>query len=420
MSEIALVSAKKARLLKLAEDGDSKALTALKLGENPTEFMSTIQIGITAIGILNGIFGESVLADPLAAWILAHSSVAADIAKIVATSVTVVGITYVTIVVGELVPKRLGQIFAEDLARLIARPIRILSIVSRPFVTLLTVSTFMLFKITGIKDSVNSDVTEDDITALLAEGNQAGVIEQDEHDMIKNVFRLDDRKIGSLMVPGGDIVFLELDDPIDVNMRIVSETSHSKFPVCRGGIQNVLGVITTKQMFVQINTASAKIDPDLTSHLQPAVYVPDSLTGMELLHQFKQTGAEMVFVIDEYGEIKGLVTLKDVMEAVTGEFKSNDPNDSWAVQRSDGTWLLDGLIPIMELKDVLNIRDLPDEDKGRYQTLSGLVMMSLGKLPHEADTVIIGQWKLEVVDLDGKRVDKVLATCMSDDCYPEA
>lgn len=417
MSEIALVSAKKSRLYRLAEEqNDSAAKIALKLGEDPTKFLSTIQIGLTAIGVLNGIFGESILADPLSLQIASTFALEASLAKIIATTVTVIGITYITIVVGEIVPKRIGQFNAEGIARKVAKPIYFISVISRPFVKLLAWSTNMLLRLIGSKDNGSSDVTEDDITALLEEGSEAGVIEQQEHDMIKNVFRLDDRQIASLMVPRGDIVFIDLDNDLDSNLKIVSESNHSRFPVCKGGLQNILGVITAKALLMQLVGVSPRSKPDFTTHLQPAVYVPESLTGMELLHQFKQSGTQMVFVIDEYGEIKGIATNRDVLEAVTGEFKSVNPEDSWAIERENGSWLLDGLIPILELKDILGIKELPDEDKGKYQTLSGLVMLIMGKLPKEGDITRIGDWSLEVVDLDGKRIDKVIATCMSEDC----
>lgn len=242
---------------------------------------------------------------------------------------------------------------------------------------------------------------------MLVEGSEAGVIEKSEHDMVRNVFRLDDRQIGSLMVPRADIVSLDLNRPLEENLELVASSSYSSFPVCRGGLDDILGIASAKKLFNQ----SLRGEPiDLAKDLQPAVYVPESLTGMELLDQFRSSGTYTVFVIDEYGEIQGMVTLHDVIESVTGEFLPQDTEEAWAVQREDGSWLLDGLIPIVELKDRLGIKTVPEEEKGRYHTLSGMVMWLLGRLPGTGDIATWESWRLEVIDLDGKRIDKVLAS----------
>jgi putative hemolysin len=242
---------------------------------------------------------------------------------------------------------------------------------------------------------------------MLVEGSEAGVIEKSEHDMVRNVFRLDDRQIGSLMVPRADIVSLDLERPLEENLELVASSSYSSFPVCRGGLDDILGIASAKKLFNQ----SLRGEPiDLARELQPAVYVPESLTGMELLDQFRSSGTYTVFVIDEYGEIQGMVTLHDVIESVTGEFLPHDTEEAWAVQREDGSWLLDGLIPIVELKDRLGIKTVPEEEKGRYHTLSGMVMWLLGRLPGTGDIATWENWRFEVIDLDGKRIDKVLAS----------
>lgn len=410
MSEIALVTARRGRLARLAADGDASSKIAMRLGEEPTRFLSTIQIGITAIGILNGIVGEAVLAAPFAVW-LQSLGIDQPSSEIGATTLVVVVITYISIVIGELVPKRMAQFNAEGIARLVARPIQFLAVVSRPFVLLLTFSTDTILRLMGKRDLGGSNVTEEDIHAMLEEGSESGVIEKHEHEMVRNVFRLDDRQIGSLMIPRGDIVFLDISEPLEENLKRVSESNHSRFPVCRGGLHDIVGVITAKQLFIQLHHTGKT---DLTAQLQPCVYVPESLTGMELLEQLRTSATPMVFVIDEYGEIQGLVTLRDVLEAVTGEFKPRDTEDAWAVQRADGSWLLDGMIPIPELKDRLGLQEAPEEEKGRYHTLSGMMMWLLGHLPHTGDSTQWEQWQLEVVDLDGKRVDKVLASRLAD------
>lgn len=407
MSEIALVSARKARLQKLAEEGDRGAGAAVELNEQPTRFLSTVQIGITSIGILNGIVGEAALAQPLSVWLEALG-VAPKSAQYGATALVVIGITYVSIVLGELVPKRIGQMSPERIASRVARPLKWLAVISKPFVRLLSGSTEIILRLLGVKDQGGPSVTEEEIHALLVEGSDAGVIEHQEHAMVRNVFLLDDRQIGSLMVPRADIVYLDATKPWEENMKIIESAEHSRFPVVRGGgLHDISGVATAKLLLVKTLKGET---PDLKSGLQPAVFVPESLTGMELLQNFRSSGTQVAFVIDEYGEVKGMVTLKDVMEAITGEFKPTSLEDSWAVKREDGSWLLDGLIPIPELKDRLGLKTIPEEGKERYHTLSGMLMLVMGRLPHLLDHVDWEGWRLEVVDMDGRRIDKVLAS----------
>ncbi|MHB8808905.1 MAG: hemolysin family protein [Desulfobulbaceae bacterium] len=406
MAEIALVTARRSRLARLAEDGDISSAIAIRLGEEPTQFLSTIQIGITAIGIMNGIVGEAVLAEPFAVW-LQRMGLDQQISATVATFLVVVVITYFTIVVGELIPKRIGQFNAEGIARLMARPISVLARVSRPLVFLLSFSTDGLLRLMGKGELSSASLTEEDIHAMLKEGSETGVIEKQEHAMVRNVFRLDDRQLASLMTPRGEIVYADINQSLASNLEQVVKSNHSRFPVCRGGLDDVLGVMTTKRMFRQLLKGG---EIDLAAGLQPCVYVPETLTGMKLLTQFRESGVQMVFVIDEYGEIQGLVTLQDVLASLAGEFKPRDPEDAWAVQRADGSWLLDGLTPVPELKDRLALKAVPEEGKGRYHTLSGMMMWLIGDVPHTGDITEWEQWRLEVVDMDGNRVDKVLAS----------
>lgn len=408
MSEIALVTARKSRMQKLIDEGDSGAVAAIKLGEDPTRFLSTIQIGITSIGVLNGIVGEAALAGPLALWLI-ESGMQAKTAGYVSTGLVVVLITYFSIVVGELVPKRLGQTNPEALARLVSRPINFLALATKPFVWLLSASTRGLLKVMGVKESNGSVVTEEEIQAILVEGHTAGVIESQEHTMVRNVFRLDDRQIGSLMVPRSDVVFLDIDDSLDVNLTRMEEADHARYPVVRGDMNNIVGVLNARQWLAQ--TVRQKDEQKLSNQkLQAALYVPETITGMELLDNFRTSDLHMAFVIDEYGEVQGIVTLQDLIEAITGEFQPRDEETSWAVQRADGSWLLDGHIPVPELKDCLNLHAVPEEERGRYHTLSGMVMLLLGRVPSEADVVEWEDWRFEVVDMDGKTLDKVLAT----------
>lgn len=406
MSEIALVTAKKARLIKQAAEGDSGASAALKLGEDPTTFLSTIQIGITSIGILNGIVGEAVLAAPLSQWLQSYG-LASNSANITATAVIVVIVTYISIVVGELVPKRIGQMTPEPIARLVARPMQLLALFTRPFVLLLSLSTHGLLRIMGIKQNSHSQVTEEEIHALLEEGSEAGIIEQNEHDMVRNVFRLDERQLGSLMIPRSDVVYIDIQHPHHENLARLVESEHSRFPVCDGGLNNLLGVIHAKQALSCVVRGQS---PDFSTNLHPCIYVPETLTGMELLAQFRENNMQMAFVIDEYGEVEGIVTLQDMLEAVTGEFAPRNAEDAWAIKREDGSWLLDGAIPIPEMKDRLELNTVPEEDKGRYHTLSGMVMLLLGRIPSTGDYADWKGWRFEVVDMDEKRIDKVLAS----------
>ncbi|WP_308419504.1 hemolysin family protein [Chitinimonas koreensis] len=405
MSEIALVTARRARLQVLAESGDSAARAAIQLGENPTRFLSTVQIGITSIGVLNGIVGESALAGPFGIW-LQGFGMPVRTAEILALVLVVVCITFVSIILGELVPKRLGQMNPELIARLVARPMQWLATVTKPFVRLLSASTDLVLRTLGVNADNASQVTQEEIHALLAEGSESGAIEQHEHEMVRNVFRLDDRQIGSLMRPRSEIAYLDVEDGRAENLAKIADTDHSRYPVCKGGLDEVLGIATAKQILGQTLRGEAL---DFAAHLQPVTYVPETLTGMELLENFRSSAVQMALVIDEYGEIQGLITLQDLLEAITGEFKPQDIEDAWAVQREDGSWLLDGLIPVPELKDRLELKQVPEEDKGRYNTLAGMIMLLLGRLPQTADTLEWGGWLFEVVDMDGKRIDKVLA-----------
>ena len=395
----------------MAADGDKAAGTALKLGEDPTRFLSTIQIGITSISILNGIVGESILAAPLSVW-LQSFSVPEATADIASTAIVVVLVTYASIVIGELVPKRIGQMNPEPIARLVARPMLALATITRPFVLLLTGSTHGLLKVMGVKQQEQSSVTEEEIHAMLDEGSEAGIIEQHQHTMVRNVFRLDDRQLGSLMIPRSDVVCIDIQLSHEENLQRLITSEHTRFPVCNGGLENVLGVIHAKQALAY--TVQGQV-PDFTVGLQPCVYVPETLTGMELLEQFRENNMQMAFVIDEYGEIEGLVTLQDLLEAVTGEFTPRNAEDALAVQREDGSWLLDGAISIPEMRDRLKIRSVPEEDKGRYHTLSGMVMLLLGRVPTTGSITEWDGWRFEVVDMDGKRVDKVLVSSLMHD-----
>ncbi len=407
MSEMALSAARKARLQVMVESGEAGAQAAMDLHDNPTKFLSTVQIGITSIGITNGIVGEAAFAEPLSVWLVRSFDFAPRTAAIGATGLVVVLITVLTIIFGELVPKRLGQMFPETVARLVARPMNLLSTATRPLVLLLSACTNGVLRLMGIRGGPNRSVTSEEIAASLEEGVDAGVIEEQEHQMVRNVFRLDDRQIGSMMIPRAEIVWLDLASSTQQVMAQVSEHGHTRYPVCRGSLDDVMGVLTVHTLIGPLSRGESLA---LEQHVEPPVFVPESLSGMELLEHFKQTNADLVFVVDEYGAVQGVITERDVLEAITGELGTPADEDAWAVQREDSSWLMDGLIPVPELKDRLELKELPEEDRGRYNTLAGMIMLLLGRLPRTTDRVEWQGWRFEVVDLDGKRVDKVLVT----------
>src|SRR3954462_3866438 len=410
MSEMALTASRKARLQVMVEAGDSGARHAMALHDDPTKFLSVVQVGITSIGILNGIVGDAAFSAPFARWLEATFPIHPRASEITATAMVVVAITFLTIIFRELVPKRLGLMYPETIARLVARPMEWLSLIARPFVKLLSWSTETSLRLLGIRGGPDRSVTEEEIAASLEEGLDAGVIEAQEHQMVRNVFRLDDRQVGSMMIPRAEIVWLEGTGTAEDVLRVIADEEHSRYPVCRGGLDDVLGVISAQRLLQQaIQGKAIAVDQDL----QAPVFVPETLSGMELLEHFRASSTQIVFVVDEYGEVQGMITVRDVLEAITGEFSTETDADAWAVRRDDGSWLFDGLIPTPELKDRLDLKDLPEEARGRYNTLAGMIMLLLGRLPDEADSVEWEGWRFEVVTLDGKRVAKVLASALA-------
>ena len=412
MSEMALTASRKARLQVMVEGGEAGAQAAMDLHENPTKFLSTVQIGITSIGVLNGIVGEAAFSGPLSAWLMATLGMTERWADLAGTGLVVVILTVLTIIFGELVPKRLGQIYPETVARLVAPPMELLSLVARPLVRLLSFSTDATLGLLGLRGKGQRGVTEEEIAASLEEGLDAGVIEEHEHKMVRNVFRLDERQVGSMMIPRAEIAWLDIADEAAQVLEILRAHGYSRYPVCRGGLSDVVGVVSAQALLQRVLAAEPL---RLAEGLEAPIFVPETLSGMELLEHFRGSDAQLVFVVDEYGEVQGVITLRDVLEAIAGEFSAPSDGDAWAVQREDGSWLMDGLIPVPELKDRLGLKELPEEDRGRYNTLAGMIMLLLGRLPRTADVAEWNAWRFEVVDLDGKRVDKVLVSRLADD-----
>ncbi|HUR89162.1 MAG TPA: hemolysin family protein [Ramlibacter sp.] len=405
MSEMALASSRKSRLLAMAEEGDGGAQAALRLMEHPTKFLSTVQVGITATGILNGIVGEAAFSAGVANWLMGFGT-SPRVAGVAATGLVVAAITFLTIIVGELVPKRIGQLYPEPVSRWLSRPMAFLARGAGPFVTLLAMTTQTILKLLRIDNTRVRGMTEEEIAHSLEEGVDAGVIEQHERQMVQNVFHLDDRPLTSMMVPRSDLDWLDATlTPVKCIERIAGGESHSWYPVCRGSLEEVVGMVSVAGLLSMRDDDHTTIDQIAT----PAIFVPETLTGMELLEQFRAKSGRMVFVVDEYGVVQGLMTPHDLLEAITGELKPNAHIEAWATQREDGSWLLDGLMPVAELKARLEIRDLPGEERGLYNTLAGLLMTESGHLPTVGERISVAHWRFEVVDLDGKRIDKVLA-----------
>ncbi|MCZ2498349.1 DUF21 domain-containing protein [Xylophilus sp. Kf1] len=405
MSELALASSRKARLNAMAEAGDKGAQAALALLAQPTRFLSAVQVGITSIGMLNGILGEAAFSGDVQV-LLERAGMPERFADVVATALVVTIITFVTIVFGELVPKRIGQLYPEPVARWVARPMQWMARIASPFVRLLSVSTQGVLKLLRIDNDAGRAVTEEEIAASLEEGLDAGVIERQEHRMVQNVFHLDDRPLTSLMVPRSDIDWLPASSTVAHGLRQAgSGRAHSWYPVCRGSLDEVVGVISLARMLELGSDAQGSLD----AYVLPASFLPETLSGMELLEQFRAQSGRMIFVVDEYGVVQGLMTPRDLLEAITGELQPGAEAEAWAVQRADGSWLLDGLMPVAELKSRLDIRELPQEDRGLYNTLAGLLLSESGHLPGVGELIACGAWIFEVVDLDGRRIDKVLA-----------
>jgi len=413
MSEMALSTSRRARLAALAETGDAGAAAALKLMEDPTQFLSSVQIGITSIGMLSGIVGEAAFAEPLARQMQAWG-LGAGTASIASTAVVVSCITFFTIIFGELVPKRIGQLYPEPVARFVARPMRGLATGAKPFVLLLSGATAATLKLLRIDSNAARVVTEEEISASLEEGVDAGVIEMHEHQMVRNVFHLDDRRLASLMIPRADIEWLEASWSVARSLQEVSAAGalnlvHSWYPVCRNSLDDVVGVISVAHLL----RLGPEHEGSIEQAAQPAVFVPETLTGMELLEQFRSHAGRLVFVVDEYGVVQGLMTPRDLLEAITGELQVATHDEAWARERPDGVWELDGLMPVSELRARLGIRELPEEDRGRYNTVAGLLMFVSGQLPEVGERIDCAGWCFEVAALEGRRIDRVLA-------YPDA
>ncbi|HEY5552590.1 MAG TPA: hemolysin family protein [Opitutaceae bacterium] len=406
MSEMAVVSARKARLQQRADEGEAGALAALALANEPGQFLSAVQVGITSIAILNGAFGEATVARALALRV-AEIPVLAPYSQAIGLTIVVIAITYFSVVVGELVPKRLALHNPERVAGVVARPMRWFAKAAYPLVQLLNVSSDLVLRLIGGRPAKELPVTEEEIKVLMEQGTRAGVFEKVEQSLVANVLRMDAQRIAAIMTPRVNVYALDMETSADEIRRIVVESPYSRIVVCKGGLDNILGILQLKDLLKKIALPGQPFD--VLSPLQTPVYVPDTLSPMRLLEMFKKTGRPMALVVNEYGDIEGLVTLNDVMEAIVGDIPSAEvPGELLAVRREDGSWLIDGLLPIERFKEIFELAELPDEDFGRYHTVGGFAMMQLARIPSIADHFEWQGMRLEVVDMDGNRVDKLL------------
>jgi putative hemolysin len=405
MSEMAIVSARRARLQEWVEQGNAKAMVALELANSPNRFLSTVQIGITLIGILTGAFGGATLAKTLSPYIALIPALSAS-SEPIAFFIVVLIITFLSLVIGELVPKRLALNSPERIATAVAVPMRWIARITSPFVHLLSLSTEAVLKLLRV-DTHSSDplVTEEEIKVLVRQGAEAGMFEVAEQDMVERVFRLGDQQVSGLMTPRLDIIWLDLNDSAEVNRRKMTESNHSRFPVCQETLDNVLGVVHITDV---LNRSLAGEPIDLVSLLRQPLLIPETTHALRVLELFKQTGTHIAMIVDEYGVIQGVVTLNDVMEMIIGDIPSSDQEESDAIQREDGSWLLDGMLTIDDLKELFDFDTLPGEERGNYQTLGGFVITQLGHIPKSSDHFVWEDFRFEVMDMDGNRVDKVL------------
>lgn len=405
MSEMAIVSVRKARLQKRAQDGDKGAQAAIELANNPSSFLSTVQVGITLIGVLAGAFGGA-RAAALIAQALADAGMSATQAQSVGFAIVIVAITYLSLVIGELVPKRLSLAFGEQIACWIARPMTLLSKLAYPLVKLLDVSSDVVVWLMRVKPPGEAPPSEDEIRIMVGQAATAGVIEKSEHDMVHNALAFADRSVVTVMTRAPDVIWLSSDDSDETVRGKVARAGHSHYPVCEKGIDNLIGVVSAK---VLVGRPHFKRLEELREYYVGPLYVPASMQNLALLEQFKATRKHIAFVIDEFGRVEGLVTLIDLMESLVGEIPTDKgEDDAQLVQRDDGSWLVDGLAPIEIVKSKFKIDVLPNEEKGMYHTVGGFALMYLGRVPKAGDRFVWAAYSFEILDMDGNRVDKVL------------
>jgi putative hemolysin len=409
MSEMAVVSSRKARLQQLLDEGHPGSAAALELANNPSHFLSTIQVGITIIGITSGAFGEATLSSDLADWLARTIPALAGRAEAIAVTLVIAGITVGSLIVGELVPKRLALVNPEAVASWAARPMKWLSAIVYPIVKALSATTDAILKLLGRGAVASPPVSEEEIRVLMEQGTEAGVFEAHEHRLVSRVFRLDDLRTTAVMTPRTEIVYLNLEEPMEALRAHIANSPHARFPVTRGDLDNIEGVIEAKALLIDLVCGEPL---HLEKRLIKPLYIPETLNVTEVLAAFKKNRQRMALIVNEYGELQGLVTLNDIMQALVGDIGSVfETGESDIVRREDGSWLIDGGVSIDHFKEALGIEEvLPEEDTGSYNTLGGFVMLQLGRVPQITDRFEWGGLRFEVMDMDRNRVDKLLVS----------
>lgn len=403
MSELAVVSSRVVRLQHLANQGNTRAATALDLANNPNHFLSTVQVGITLIAILTGAFSGATLADRLAPQ-LEKISFLKSYSEPLAFTIIVVVTTYFSLVIGELVPKRLAMQYPEAVSMLVAGTMKRLAQITAPIVMLLSFSTDTILRLLPFKTKPHLHATEEDIKAMIQHGTHAGIFHQIEQEIVSKVFQLDDIRVDSVMTPYTELVWLDIHDSLSENLQKIADGGYKKFPVCDEKLDNVLGILYSDDLLPHLIT---KAELDLKTLLHAPLYVPASTPVSQVVQRFRKLGKNCALVMGEFSNIEGIMTLSDILEQLVGDVVPETPQ---AVQRQDGSWLLDGLLPLHELKEILEIDKLPNEDGDDFQTLGGFVMAYLDRVPRESDAFDWDGLHFEVVDMDGNRVDKVLYT----------
>lgn len=407
MSELAILAARRIRLEERANAGERGALVALTLLDNQSEFLSTVQVGITLVGILAGALGGATLSSRLEG-LLGQIPYIQDYSNTLSVGLVVLIITYLSLVIGELVPKRLALNQAESIAMTMAPLMQLIARITSPIVRLLSWSTDMILYLFGVQPSTESPVTEEEVRTMIEQGTQVGVFEPIEEEIVDQVFRLSDRTVSALLTPRPDIVWLDLDDSPEELQAKILESGYSRFPVAQGNLDNVIGLVSTQALLAQSMNGQPL---DLKSILQPALFLPETTPALVVVERLKQTGSHIALVIDEYGGLEGLVTLEDVLTAIVGDIpEPGEQLEAEALQREDGSWLVDGMYQVDEFQERFEIKTLPDAAEGYYQTVGGLVMAMLGRIPAPGDHFELEGYRLEVMDMDGRRVDKILVT----------
>jgi len=407
MAEIAIISARKARLQQRAEEGDQKSQAALELSSNPTDFLSTVQIGITLIGVLAGAFGGATIAEQITSW-LSQIPALEPYSGVMGVSTVVILITYFTLVLGELVPKRLALSNRERVAASVANPMYRLSRLASPLVRLLSSSSDLVLRLLGVRPSREPPVTEEEIKLMIEQGTEAGVFAEVEQEMVEAVFRLGDRRVGTIMTPRTEIYWIDLDESIEEIQLMLLGSSYSRFPVAKGSLDQVVGLVQAKDVLAGCVLGKPFSVEEV---IQQPLYLPETMPALKVLELFRESRVHTALVIDEFGGLQGMVTLFDIMESIVGDIPAAwEIAEPDVIQRDDRTWLVDGMLPVDEFKDLFDLDILPGEERGYYQTVGGFIMTHLGRIPESSDKFDWSGIRFEVVDMDGLRVDKIMIT----------